>query len=68
MSADFSWQGFQRGSRGVRAGFVRCELCGTEWGVPKCWLREPGKQCVQLLERHRSECQARSGAKIEGVA
>jgi hypothetical protein len=60
------WTGYERGSRGKQAGFVRCLKCGTEWGVPKCWLERPSPQCQAVLTRHRKECGIPAGQRSGG--
>jgi hypothetical protein len=60
------WIGYERGSPGSSAGFVRCLVCGAESGVPKCWLGRPSPQCQALLERRRRECGILTGLRSAG--
>lgn len=64
MAEEFGWAGYERGSRSKWSGYIRCEWCGEQWNVPKCWLAKLSPGCRAVLERHRRTCQESAGATI----
>jgi hypothetical protein len=63
---EYDWPGYDRQRSSRTSGWILCRTCGERWLVRSCWLAEPSRQCIAVLQLHRADCPA-DGFPLRGI-